>query len=154
MRRRDGLSPEIAELIGRVLGDLSLEQAAIHLNYRVSRTPIGDLKRGKVGREGTLRDFAEGFASRFCQEFGDEIRQRFGECSPHAVSDWLAEKAGFGLRYFSPTRASELTYHPELEDVDIRGFKGAQGLADADIELVNSAMRALIAQLRRQRGLD
>jgi hypothetical protein len=154
MRRREGLRPEIADLVGRVLGDLSLEQAAIHLNYRVSRTPIGDLKRGKIGRESTLREFAEGFSSRFCEEFGDEIRERFGECSPHAASDWLAEKAGFALKHFRPAGAAELTYHPELSDVDIRSFKGAQGLAEADIELVNTAMRALIAQLRRQRGLE
>jgi hypothetical protein len=154
MRRRgDGLNTEIGGVVSQVLGELSLEQAAIHLNYRVSRTPIGDLKRGKVGREGTLREFAEGFWPRFCEEFGEEVIERFGECSQRSVSDWLAEKAGFEPRYYSRAPARELTYHPELADVDIRGFKGAQGLSDADIDLVNTAMRALIAQLRQQRGL-
>jgi len=102
-RASGGLNREVGRIVTDVLGEMSLEQAAIHVDYKLSRTPLGDLKKGKVGWEATLRTFAEGFWQRICELYGAEVTARFGECTRETASDWLAEKAGFGLRYASPT---------------------------------------------------
>jgi hypothetical protein len=96
------LNAEIAEIVTRVLGDLSLDQASEKINFDLSRTPLRELKRGKVGREETIRKFAEGFWQRLCREYGEEITAGFGTCSLETASDWLAQKAHFGLRYTRP----------------------------------------------------
>lgn len=96
---QDGTNAEVRRIVETVLGDLSMEQAAIRLGYNLSRTPIGDLKRGKVGREETVRKFAEGLWERFSEHYGEAVQERFGACTRETVSDWFAEKAGFGLRY-------------------------------------------------------
>jgi len=47
-----------------------------------------------------------------------------------------------------------LTYEPVLDEVDVRCFKGAEGLPPGDIEVVNRILRDLLAEHRRKRGLD
>lgn len=162
-RPPQGINPEVAEIVDRVLGDLSLEQAAVHLRYALTRTPISDLKRGKVGRENTVRVFAEGLWQKFCELYGDEIAPNGGECGREVVSDWFAAKCGFRPRYAAlllgedesqrPPRP-ELTYEADLEDFDVRAFRGADRIPENDIEIINSVMRDLIAQSRKRYGIE
>lgn len=88
---------EIAGIVRQVLGSMTLGEAEIRLDHRLSTEAIRRLKSGKVGRESTIRVFADGFRKELCEYYGDEIRARFGECDPasFAPDDWLAEKAGF-----------------------------------------------------------
>lgn len=95
MAKQEGLNAEVAEIVNAVLGDLSLESAAIKLNYKVGREGLRLLRNGKIGRETTVRAFAEGFADRISELYGREIGDTYGERTPEAVSDWLAAKAGF-----------------------------------------------------------
>lgn len=101
-----GRNEEIAEIVTRVLGDLSLAQAEIHLKYQLSREAIRSLKAGKIGRESTMRTFAEGFWSKFHDLYASEIRAAFGICTPPTVSDWFAQKAGYALTKATPATAT------------------------------------------------
>lgn len=153
-RRSGGRSDKVEEIVGRVLGNLTMEQAAQHLDYELTGMTVSRLSRGKIGMEQTHRTFAEGFWQRFCEEYGAEITSRFGECTRQTVSDWFAEQSGFSNRYSTPASSSELTYEPVLDDVDVAAFRGAEGLPREDIEVLNEVMRAHLAALRKRRGLD
>jgi hypothetical protein len=108
--------PRVGEIVTRVMGTWSLEHAAERLGFALSRTPLADLKRGKIGREDTLRTFAGGMWERICEHYGQEVRERFGRCDEEAASDWLAEIAGFGLRHqtIQPTGAQEGSAEDDL----------------------------------------
>lgn len=158
-RGKEGRNPEVAEIVQKVLGSLSLELTAEKLNYRLTRTPISDLKKGKIGREETVRTFAEGFAGRICEEYGEVVSERFGECNEQTVSDWLAEKAGFGLRYAARPAdrvrdGGELTYEPDLEGISLEGFRGVDGLPPEAIRDLEEDLKALIAARRRRFGIE
>jgi hypothetical protein len=88
--------PEFGAIVRRLRGDLSYERAAEKLRYAVSTNAIRLMETGKVGRERTIRALAEGFVEEICEQFGEEIRARYGHCDPSAAADWLAEKAGLG----------------------------------------------------------
>ena len=161
-RGSGGINEDVKDITWRVLGELGLDRAAEKLDFKLTRTPIADLKRGKVGREATIRTFAEGFWERFCEEYGHQICERFGQCNREAVSDWFAEKAGFGLRHQHPateqgSRVGErapLTYEPNLDEIDIAGWAGASSIPPEDISILNAIIRGFLAERRRQKGLE
>lgn len=86
---------EFGEIVRAIRGDLSFEKASEAINYAVSSNALRILESGKVGRERTVRAFARGFADRICQLYGEQVKERFGECTEWFAENWLAEKAGF-----------------------------------------------------------
>jgi hypothetical protein len=152
-----GLNPELAQIVSQVLGSLSPEAAAEQLEFRLSRTPIGDLRKGKAGREATVRTFGEGFWERICQHYGDQVREGYGDCNQETAADWFAVKAGFGSRTSQvPARVPETLLGGDLalEDVDVRAFRGTQNLTQNDIELINDLVRRLIREADARQRRD
>lgn len=95
--RNRELNTEVARIVDQVLNGMSLGMAAQHLRHNPGKEGVRALKAGKIGWETTPRAFAAGFADRFCELYGDQIRSRFGECNAETAADWFAEKAGFAV---------------------------------------------------------
>ncbi|MDO8613564.1 MAG: helix-turn-helix transcriptional regulator [Dehalococcoidia bacterium] len=50
------------------------------------------------------------------------------------------------------THAEELTYEPDLDEVDVSGFHGAEKFSPADIAELNRVARAVLSEKRRRGG--
>ena len=55
------------------------------------------------------------------------------------------------VEYFEPYRAD---HRPDLSDVDVRQLKGASDVPEEDAELMNEALRAWLAAIRRREGRE
>jgi hypothetical protein len=150
---RGRLQPEVAEVVGKVLGDWSLEQAAIHIEYALSKSAINDLKRGKVGREVTVRTFADRFWKRFCEVYGSEISAAHGTCDRETAGEWFLTVC-YGSRYNLRPAAPELTYESE-EEPEISALGGDLRDLPEDVRrhLLESWRRDLTLA-RKLRGVD
>lgn len=71
-KRQPKVYPEVGAIVDKVLGGASPAQASIRVGYRVGKEAIRTLKSGKVGWESTVREFAENFAEKLCEHYGDE----------------------------------------------------------------------------------
>lgn len=141
---RPGISEELAEVVTRVVGSMSMEQAAIRLEYRLTAMTVSRLRKGKTGLEATVRTFAEGFADRICEEYGEQIRERFGECDKRTAADWLAETAGFQVRA-RPAR----TYDPHEEHVALHPNHGNTGdISPETLEVLKALYRQVLDEAR------
>lgn len=145
------IRPDVAAIVGRILGDLSPEQAAIRSDYRVGKDAIRSLRRGKIGWESTARGFADNYGDLLREHYGEEIAAEFGDAEPKSVSDWFAAKCGFAWKFHLRPEAEELS---DLADVDISSYRGAEGLTPDDVRLANELLRTFIRERRKSRGLD
>jgi hypothetical protein len=145
---QDRLNPEVAEIVSRVLGELSLDRASEALRYALSRSPLRDLKKGKIGREKSVRTFAEGFWKRICEHYREEVTAQFGDCNQEACSDWLALKAGFGIRHRHgalPTR-----HEAALTDDREAALRSLEQITDPEkLRLANQMLEMIRASERR-----
>lgn len=82
--------PELAEYAGKIVGELSLEQAGIRTG--LSGETVRRLKSGKVPEPQTLRAFAEGFADR-----GADLTELMVICGYEQPADVL-ERVCLALR--------------------------------------------------------
>lgn len=150
-------SDRLAEIVDRVLGGMSLEQAQIQLDYALSHQTINRLKKGHLGLESTVRTFAAGFAGRICASYGDEIASRFGACDADASQEWLIEEAGFR----PPRRKTSIGSTSDEPDSDGPAWDlaGATGKRMKDLSptkqrFIVDVMESLISHARREEGLD
>jgi hypothetical protein len=149
-----GYSKELAEIINRVLGDMSQEAAARRCEGELSGPTFGRLRSGKVPTEPTIRTFGQWFWDLVCRHYQQEVEADFGRCDAASVSNWLAERCGY-LRRPDPVAASdarELTYEPELEDTLLAGFEGVEDLSESDRRTLSVLVKAYIAEKRGRSG--
>ena len=76
MPREGKQNAEVGEIVQTVRGRLSYEQAAIRIKHAISGNAIRILEGGKIGREATVRAFAEGFWERFCDSYSPAHSRR------------------------------------------------------------------------------
>jgi transcriptional regulator with XRE-family HTH domain len=136
---------ERAERVRAELEARGLTQHAAHLRLDISREAMARLWHGRdVGVE-TVERFARGLGLDV-----NDWREAWGYARVEPGDP--AGAAATLLRAVERHREA-LSYEPDLEQVDVRGFQGTQNLPAEDLEILNESMRALIAAKRRERGL-
>ncbi|MFN3648444.1 MAG: hypothetical protein ACK47B_02595 [Armatimonadota bacterium] len=136
---------ERADRVRAELEARGLTQHAAHLRLDLSREAMARLWHGRdVGVE-TVERFARGLGLDV-----NDWREAWGY--PRIEPEDPAGAAESLLRAVERRREA-LSYEPDLEQVDVRGFQGTQDLGEEDLRALKEAMRALIAAKRRERGL-
>lgn len=125
----------LADRTQDALRQKNLTPHAAHLRLRMSRESINKLLNGTPIQLELVEQFARGLGL--------------------DVNEWR-ELAGYPRVETGPDRPArpELTYEPDLSDVDVSGFRGAEGIPPGDLERINEVVRDLLAARRRKLGLE
>jgi hypothetical protein len=136
----DRINRAFGEAVSRFLDERNLSHRQTRIRTGIDIDTVGRMRAGDVPRIDKVIDFARGF---------DE-----------PINKWL-ELAGYPpIKDDRPPlerireAAQELTYEPEMDDITLGGWDGAQDIPPEDLELMQRYYRALLAEKRRQQGRE
>ena len=118
---------------------LSLRQARMRTG--IDTDTLGRMRQGDVPKIDKVIAYARGF-----EEDVNAALRLAGydpvEPSPDDAAEALLEAADRG----------ELTYEPDLDQVDVYGFEGAGSMTENDRRIINAGLRKLLEAQRRRQG--
>lgn len=115
----------------------------------VSHTQIADMRWGKVPSYRILERYLAALEVPLAEQRA--VFAAAGYVLPlDDTADAAARRAVELARQPEPEDDGELTYEPDLDEIDISTWAGAKHLSQSDIEELNRIYRAHLAQVRRR----
>lgn len=154
--------PAFGEMVCRLTAGFSLRQ--IGKACAIDIATLGRMRHGHVPRPGTIARLAVGL--NVTPEERAELFRLGGSSDPTrtlAVDpltqilerlDRIEERLTPNQLLGEVTERVEELDKPDLADVDVRTFAGAENLSEHDIELVNRVLKQALAKARKQKRPD
>lgn len=138
-----------AAAVEAALGGLT--QREVRRRTGISATYVGDMLYGSVPSFRKLEQLARGLG--LAGKLAQDLFEAAGYAPPH---DLVEGSNPNRLLDQVAARSRELTYDPDLSDLDIRSLSGKDqaDISETAMETINDVVRALLSEERRKQGRE